>query len=347
MATNKLLDRLKDGGSIVIAEGYVWELERRGFVKIGSQIPEVVLEKPDEVELLHEEFCLAGSDVVEAFTYYAHRAYMRRFGREGDLERLNRNAMKIATKVASRHNKLVAGGLSNTPLYKKNDTESHKEIYEMFKEQVTWFVEEGADYIIGETFDSLGEAEIALKVIKEHGKGCPAVITMAAYFPDQTTDNVPFPEALKRLEDQGAAVVGLNCSRGPETMLPLLKEVRKVCKGPLAALPVPYRTTEKEKTFYALTDPVTGADVYTRNLDVVRSSRDEIRKFAEDVKAIGVQYIGLCCGAYPSLIREVAEVYGKNPPASKYAMDLTKGPYTLGANPTAEMLKLRKYKTGK
>jgi hypothetical protein len=90
-----------------------------------------------------------------------------------------------------------------------------------------------------------------------------------------------------------------------------------------------------------------GADVYTRNLDVVRSSRDEIRKFAEDVKAIGVQYIGLCCGAYPSLIREVAEVYGKNPPASKYAMDLTKGPYTLGANPTAEMLKLRKYKTGK
>jgi methionine synthase I (cobalamin-dependent) len=64
----ELLDRLKDGGSIVIAEGYVWELERRGFVKIGSQIPEVVLEKPDEVELLHEEFCLAGSDVVEAFT---------------------------------------------------------------------------------------------------------------------------------------------------------------------------------------------------------------------------------------------------------------------------------------
>lgn len=63
-----LRERLKNGGTVVIAEGYVWELERRGFVKIGSQIPEVVLEKPEEVELLHEEFCLAGSDVVEAFT---------------------------------------------------------------------------------------------------------------------------------------------------------------------------------------------------------------------------------------------------------------------------------------
>ena len=58
---------------------------------------------------------------------------MRRFGREDDLEKLNRNAMLIARKIAGKHNKLVAGGLSNTPLYKKNDTESHKEIYEMFK----------------------------------------------------------------------------------------------------------------------------------------------------------------------------------------------------------------------
>lgn len=53
---------------------------------------------------------------------------------------------------------------------------------------------------------------------------------MAAYFPDITTDDVPYPVALKMLEDAGATVVGLNCDRGPWTMLPLLKEVRKVCK---------------------------------------------------------------------------------------------------------------------
>jgi hypothetical protein len=36
---------------------------------------------------------------------------------------------------------------------------------------VEWAVEEGADYIIGETFDSYGEAQIALKTILDHVKG--------------------------------------------------------------------------------------------------------------------------------------------------------------------------------
>jgi len=59
---------------------------------------------------------------------------------------------------------------------------------------------------------------------------------MAAYFPDITTDDVPYPVALKMLEDAGATVVGLNCDRGPWTMLPLLKEVRKVCKVRIISL---------------------------------------------------------------------------------------------------------------
>jgi betaine-homocysteine S-methyltransferase len=45
-----------------------------------------------------------------------------------------------------------------------------------------------------------------------------------------TTDDVPIPEACRRLEEAGAAVVGLNCARGPETMISLLREIRKVCK---------------------------------------------------------------------------------------------------------------------
>ena len=60
--------------------------------------------------------------------------------------------------------------------------------------------------------------------------GCPAVITLTAYVPDRTVDEVPFPEACRRLEEAGAAVVGLNCGRGPAIMMPLLKEIKKVCK---------------------------------------------------------------------------------------------------------------------
>ena len=63
-----LLERLKDGGNVLIAEGYMWELERRGYVKMGNFTPEVVLKHPEMVKMLHEEFAHAGSDVCEAYT---------------------------------------------------------------------------------------------------------------------------------------------------------------------------------------------------------------------------------------------------------------------------------------
>ncbi|XP_060597707.1 betaine--homocysteine S-methyltransferase 1-like, partial [Ruditapes philippinarum] len=158
--------------------------------------------------------------------YFGHRAFMKLQGREDESEKLNRDALTIARRVADKYGKLIAGGLSDTPLYSKDDKESHQTIYEISKEQVIWCVEGGVDYIIGESFDSYGEAQLALRAIKEYGKGCPAVITMAAHIPDFTTDDIPIPEALKRLEDQGAAVVGINCSRGQEVMMSLLKVQR-------------------------------------------------------------------------------------------------------------------------
>ncbi|WAR08270.1 BHMT2-like protein, partial [Mya arenaria] len=277
-----LLEALSDDGSLVVAEGYMWETERRGFLQMGAFLPEVVIERPDIIRSIHEEFVLAGSDVVEAFT--------------------------IAREVADKHGKLMAGNISNTPLY----------------EQVCWAVQGGADYIIGETHSSYGEAEIALKAIKEHGQGLPAVITLTAFFPDRTTDEVVLPEACRRLEGLGASVVGLNCSRGPDSILPLAKKIKKACTCPVACLPVPYRTTPKEMTFFSLEDPRTGENLYPANLDCVRCSREDIRRFAKEALESGIQYVGLCCGNAPNLTREIAEVYGKCPPASKYSCDITK-----------------------
>lgn len=59
---------LKNGGTVLNAEGYMWEFGRRGYLKYGGYIPEVVLEHPDLVEVMHNEFVHAGSDVVQAFT---------------------------------------------------------------------------------------------------------------------------------------------------------------------------------------------------------------------------------------------------------------------------------------
>ena len=66
--TAGLTDRLRNGGSIIVAEGYLFQFEDRGYLQAGAFVPEVTLEHPDLVRQLHEEFVHAGSDVVLAFT---------------------------------------------------------------------------------------------------------------------------------------------------------------------------------------------------------------------------------------------------------------------------------------
>src|SRR5215207_10290448 len=71
------------------AEGYLFELERRGYVKSGPFVPEVVLDFPEAVRQLHREMLRAGAEVMVAFTYYGHRDKLRAIGREDDLEPLH------------------------------------------------------------------------------------------------------------------------------------------------------------------------------------------------------------------------------------------------------------------
>lgn len=52
-------------------------------------------------------------------------------------------------------------------------------------------------------------------------------------------------------------------------------------------------------------------------------SRSDIRQFAQEAKKIGIEYIGLCCGNAPNYFREIAEVYGRKPEASKYTPDVS------------------------
>ena len=76
-----LVERL-DSGPGICAEGFLFELERRGYVSAGEFVPEVALEHPDVLRSLHVDFQRAGSDVVEAFTYNGHREKMRVIGKE-------------------------------------------------------------------------------------------------------------------------------------------------------------------------------------------------------------------------------------------------------------------------
>ena len=167
MSTNKLKERL-DKGPVICAEGFLFEIERRGYMSSGEFVPMVSLDHPEVLENLHREFQHAGSDVVEAFTYNGHREKMRVIGKEELLEPLNRSALKIAKKVAldtpkgSKPN-LMAGNISNSNIWKDNDPQSQKEVERMFTEMIGWAVEEGADMLIGETFYYAEEAFKALE----------------------------------------------------------------------------------------------------------------------------------------------------------------------------------------
>src|SRR5437763_6161970 len=115
-----LLERL-EAGPVICAEGYLFECERRGYLQAGAFVPEVVLEHPEIVAELHREFVHAGSDVVEAFTYYAHREKLRLIGKEDLLEPMNRQALEIAREIARETGTLLAGDLSNTNIFVPGD----------------------------------------------------------------------------------------------------------------------------------------------------------------------------------------------------------------------------------
>src|SRR6059036_1869239 len=108
-----ILDRLR-AGVVLGAEGYVFELERRGYIKAGPYVPEVILDAPDALRQLHREFLRAGADVMVALTYYAHREKLKDVGRAGELEPMNRAAVRIANEIAREGGALVAGNICNT-----------------------------------------------------------------------------------------------------------------------------------------------------------------------------------------------------------------------------------------
>ncbi|MEO5770916.1 MAG: homocysteine S-methyltransferase family protein [Burkholderiaceae bacterium] len=320
-----LLQRL-DVGPVICAEGYLFELERRGYLQAGAFVPEVVLEHPEAVTQLHREFVRAGSDIVQALTYYAHREKLRVVGREGDLEPINRRALKLAKAVAMESGALLAGGICNTNIYDPADPASHAAVRAMFEEQVAWAVDAGVDFIIGETFSYAQEALIALDVIKKANQ--VAVITLAMHQATVTREEWTVVDACRRLEDAGAEVVGLNCIRGPATMMPMLQEIRSAIKTHVAALPVPYRTCHSQPSFQSLRDSQWSGDPNGRPfptaLDPFTCNRYEIAEFGRQAAAMDIRYLGVCCGAGPHHIRALAEAVGKHPPASKYSPDMSK-----------------------
>ena len=298
-----ILERLA-AGPVLGDGGYLLELEKRGWVQAGPFTPEVALTRPEALRELHTEFREAGAEVLQALTFYASRDKLATVGLEDRLEELNRAAVRIARDAAGGQC-LVAGNLSLTWMYEPHDKGSHDRVRALFDEQLRMQVDEGVDFIIGETFSWLGEALIAVERAKK--TGLPVMVTVCFENQDITTDGKTATECAKALSGAGADIVGINCLRNPQNTLPLMGDMREAVGGYLGCQPVAYRTPQGHPDFTSLPE-------FPYALDTLQMSREEMANYARKARDLGVNYIGACCGTVASHIRAMAVALGKRKP---------------------------------
>jgi betaine-homocysteine S-methyltransferase len=304
-----ILDLLKRG--IVLGDGgYLLELERRGYVDSGSGrekvgtgrgsgqfTPEVAIENPDALAELHREFLNAGSQVLQALTFFATREKLTRAGYGQETEKINRAAVKVARTVAGDQ-ALVAGSVSRTQLFESEGSSAAGHVRELFVEQIALLLDAGVDFLILETFFSLDEMLIALECAR--GKGVPVMATVS--FRPLTTRNSDGhspAECARILAGEGADVVGANCEQEPGRMLPILRAMREATSVVIAAQPAAFRTTDQTPSF-------TRMPQFPDALETIQVARQEFIDFAARAKAEGIGYVGGCCGCNAAYIRAMA-----------------------------------------
>jgi betaine-homocysteine S-methyltransferase len=297
--------------SIVLGDGgYLIELERRGYVDSGSGrekvgtgrgsgqfTPEVAIEQPEALRELHREFLNAGSQVLQALTFFGTREKLNRAGYGAQTESINASAVKLARDVAGDQ-ALVAGSVSRTQLTEREGMDSLGKSRDHLAEQIRLLKDAGVDFLILETFFHLAEMKVALQCAA--AAGLPAVATMSFRpFISKCTDGHTPAECAKTMADLGAVAVGANCEQGPKRMLPLLREMRAATTAPLAAQPAAFHTTEECHSFTRL-------PAFPDALETIQVSRREFLEFGKLARSEGIGYLGGCCGCNAAYIRSLA-----------------------------------------
>ncbi|XP_013400476.1 betaine--homocysteine S-methyltransferase 1 [Lingula anatina] len=304
MSKRGILERLAEG--VVIGDGgFVFALEKRGYVKAGPWTPEATVEHPEAVRQLHREFLRAGSDVMQTFTFYASDDKLDNRGNEAASKhsgaKINQAACEIAREVANEGDALVAGGICQTPSYLSGKTKA--EVQQEFRKQLDVFIKNDVDFMICEYFEHVEEAEWAVEVCKEMGKPIAANLCIG---PEGDMHGISTGECAVRLAKCGADIVGVNCHFDPFVSLEairLMKEAldKEGLKPYLMCQPLAYHTPDCNKQgFIDLPE-------FPFALEPRLSTRFDMHKYARQAYDLGVRYIGGCCGFEPYHIRAVAE----------------------------------------
>lgn len=308
--TDNILERIAKQGVVLGDGGYLIELERRGWVDSGSGrekvgtgkgsgqfTPEVAIEHPDALRELHREFLNAGSDVLQALTFFGTREKLNRAGYGGQTEAINDAAVRIAREIAG-DKALVAGSVSRTQLFEREGPSAANHVRDLISEQVRLLTTAGVDFLILETFFHLQEMLIAIECSET--SGLPIVATMT-FRPTltQCSDGHSPADCARAMADAGAAVVGVNCEQEPDRVLAITREMRTAVNLPIAAQPAAFHTTDATPCFTRLPE-------FPDEMEAIQLPRSAFERFAEQAKAEGIQYLGGCCGCNAAYIRAFA-----------------------------------------
>jgi methionine synthase I (cobalamin-dependent) len=283
--TQNILELLKQG--VVLGDGdNVDEARSRGY-----RTPKALLEFPDAVRLIHQDYFRAGAQVLRAMTRGSSRTPLKQQGNwEGRMEEINRTAIRLARQVAGDE-ALVAGCVGPTGAFRPEEAASYDRVREEWDEQVAILVDEGVDLLVCESFVRLDEARIALACCKK--TRVPTMVTLE--FPpneDLTPDGVSPGACAGVLMGFWADIVGASGRREPQDLWPVVLKMREAVDIPVAFLPSGYRTS---------------ATGWGKMEEAMHVYGMEMGSYALRAKGHGIHFIGGSNGANPRLMRSTAQ----------------------------------------
>ncbi|MCR4764132.1 MAG: homocysteine S-methyltransferase family protein [Lachnospiraceae bacterium] len=254
-----------------------------------------ILEHPDAILTLQKAYAEAGSNIIYAPTFTGNRIKLKEYGLEHEIDRINRELVRLSRQAVDGYGVLVAGDLTMTgrQVQPVGDLD-FDELVDVYCEQIGILADAGVDLFVVETMMSLQETRAALIAAAETAPDIAVMATLTFEGDGRTLFGTSAETGAAVLESLGASAVGANCSTGPAKMAPIIEAMASVTRIPIIAKP--------NAGF-----PVTDADGNTEYDMEPAAFADEMRTLVD----AGAQIIGACCGSTPDFIRRLHDVFGQ------------------------------------
>lgn len=266
-------------------------LQERGLTDGGA--PELWnIEKPEEIEAVLEAYAAAGAKFITTNTFGATRGRLELHGLADRVFELNQAGAAIARKVADRHpGSFVMGDIGPSgELMDPMGTLTPESAKELFAEQIRGLVAGGVDAILIETMSDLAEVEAAVEAAKEVAPGMPIIATMSFDTNLRTMMGVKPAMAVTHLSSIGVRIIGANCGRGTD-------EMRQIAQEMVDARP---------EGVFIITQSNSGLPKLVGDTFIYEGTPDEMAKYAAEMKEMGVNIVGSCCGSTPAHTKAIA-----------------------------------------